>query len=144
MKLNLMVFIIGMTTTPIAQVKRSIKYLKKRKKHMMRQLIFSYKVTKGPMKLVTSLVGNNFFQLKGPSYRGRHIWCNFNQIIVNYQRVTKLLKLLIYKYFFVTLLQKLFQPRDRERKIMVDGRQDYTSPVSCREIPDSGDRAKEH
>ena len=111
---------------------------------MMRQLIFSYKVTKGPMKLVTSLVGNNFFQLKGPSYRGRHIWCNFNQIIVNYQRVTKLLKLLIYKYFFVTLLQKLFQPRDRERKIMVDGRQDYTSPVSCREIPDFGDRAKEH
>ena len=41
-------------------------------------------------------------------------------------------------------LQKVFQPRDRERKIMVDGRQDYTNPVSCREIPDSGDRAKEH
>ena len=110
---------------------------------MMRQLIFSYKVTKGPMKLVTSLVGNNFFQLKGPSYRGRHISCNFNQIIVNYQRVTKLLKLLIYKYFFVTLLKKLFITHPRERKNMLISRRHYTSPVSCREIPDSGDRAKE-
>ena len=111
---------------------------------MMRQLIFSYKVTKGPMKLVTSLVGNNFFQLKGPSYRGRHIWCNFNQIIVNYQRVTKLLKLLIYNYLFVTVLERVFLARPRERKIMVDGRQNCTIPVSCRDMPDSGDRAKEH
>ena len=110
---------------------------------MMRQLIFSYKVTKGPMKLVTSLVGNNFFQLKWPSYRGRHIWCNFNQIIVNYQRVTKLLKLLIYNYLFVTVLQIVFGTQPRERKIMLISRQVYTSPVSCREIPDSGDRANE-
>jgi len=27
--------------------------------------------------------------------------------------------------------QKVFQPHDRGRKIMVDGRQDYTSPGSC-------------
>ena len=41
-------------------------------------------------------------------------------------------------------LQIVFRTRPRERKIMVDGRQDYTSPDSCREIPDSGDRAKEY
>ena len=41
-------------------------------------------------------------------------------------------------------LQIVFRTRDRERKIMVDDRQDYTSPDSCREIPDSGDRAKEY
>ena len=98
---------------------------------MMRQLIFSYKVTKVPMKLVTSLAGNNFSQLKSPSYRGRHIWCNFNQIIVNYQRVTKLLKLLIYKYFLVTVLQEVFGTRPRGRKIMLIGRQGYTSSGSC-------------
>ncbi len=110
---------------------------------MMRQLIFSYKVTKGPMKLVTSLVGNNFSQLKSSSYRGRHISCNFNQIIVNYQRVTKLLKLLIYKYFFVTVLQKVFGTRPRERKnILIDRRND-TSPDSCTDIPGLGDRANE-
>ena len=31
--------------------------------------------------------------------------------------------------------QKVFQPHDRGRKIMVDGRQDYTSPGSCRIQP---------
>jgi len=36
-------------------------------------------------------------------------------------------------------LQIVFGTQPRERKIMVDGRQDYTSLVSCREIPDSGD-----
>ena len=41
-------------------------------------------------------------------------------------------------------LQKVFGTRDRERKIMVDGRQVYTSPVSCRDMPDSGDRVREH
>ena len=41
-------------------------------------------------------------------------------------------------------LQIVFRTRLRDRKIMVDGRQVYTSPVSCREIPDSGDRAKEY
>ena len=105
---------------------------------MMRQLIFSYKVTKGPMKLVTSLVGNNFFQLKGPSYRGRHIWCNFNQIIVNYQRVTKLLKLLIYNYLFVTVLQKVFAACPAERKIILISGQNCTSPDSFRDIPGPG------
>ena len=33
--------------------------------------------------------------------------------------------------------------RDRERKIMHIGRQDYTSPDSCTDMPDPGDRAKE-
>ena len=41
-------------------------------------------------------------------------------------------------------LQKVFGTRDRECEIMVDGRQVYTSPVSCRDMPDSGDRAKEY
>ena len=33
--------------------------------------------------------------------------------------------------------------RDRERKIMHIGRQDYTSPDSCRDMPGLGDRANE-
>jgi len=33
--------------------------------------------------------------------------------------------------------------RDRVRKIMHVGRRNYTSPVSCRDMPDSGDRANE-
>ena len=41
-------------------------------------------------------------------------------------------------------LQIVFGTRDRERKIMLISRQNCTSPVSCREIPDSGDRAKEY
>ena len=41
-------------------------------------------------------------------------------------------------------LQIVFGTRPRDRKILVDGRQDYTSPVSCREMPDPGDRAKEY
>ena len=41
-------------------------------------------------------------------------------------------------------LQIVFRTRRRERKIMVDDRQDYTSPVSCRDMPDPGDRAKEY
>ena len=41
-------------------------------------------------------------------------------------------------------LQKVFGTRDRERKIMLISRRHYTSPVSCREIPDSGDRVREH
>jgi len=40
-------------------------------------------------------------------------------------------------------LQIVFGTRDRERKIMHIGRQDYTSPVSCTDIPDPGDRANE-
>ena len=40
-------------------------------------------------------------------------------------------------------LQIVFRTRPRERKIMVDARQVYTSPVSCREMPDPGDRANE-
>ena len=41
-------------------------------------------------------------------------------------------------------LQIVFGTRDRERKIMHIGRQDYTSPDSCRNIPGPGDRANEH
>ena len=40
-------------------------------------------------------------------------------------------------------LQIVFGTRDRERKIMHIGRQDYTSPVSCTDMPDPGDRANE-
>ena len=36
-------------------------------------------------------------------------------------------------------LQIVFAACPTERKIMHIGRQNYTSPVSCREIPDSGD-----
>ena len=40
--------------------------------------------------------------------------------------------------------QIVFGTRPRERKIIHIGRQNYTSPVSCGEIPDSGDWAREH
>ena len=41
-------------------------------------------------------------------------------------------------------LQKVFGTRPRGRKNMLIGRRNDTSPVSCREIPDSGDRVREH
>ena len=34
--------------------------------------------------------------------------------------------------------------RDRERKIMLVGRPDYTSPGSCGNIPGLGDRLRQH
>ena len=40
-------------------------------------------------------------------------------------------------------LQKVFGTRPRERKNMLISRRNYTSPDSCRDMPDSGDRAKE-
>ena len=40
--------------------------------------------------------------------------------------------------------QEVFGTQPRERKIMHIGRQDYTSPDSCRNIPGPGDRANEH
>jgi hypothetical protein len=40
-------------------------------------------------------------------------------------------------------LQIVFKTQPRGRKNMLIGRQDYTSPVSCRDMPDSGDRANE-
>ena len=41
-------------------------------------------------------------------------------------------------------LQIVFRTRPRERKIMLISRHHYTSPVSCRDMPDPGDRAKEY
>jgi hypothetical protein len=41
-------------------------------------------------------------------------------------------------------LQIVFGTQPRERKIMHIGRQDCTSPGSCRNIPDSGDRVREY
>ena len=41
-------------------------------------------------------------------------------------------------------LQKVFGTRDRERKIMLVGRPDYTSPDSCADIPGPGDRLRRH
>ena len=41
-------------------------------------------------------------------------------------------------------LQIVFKTQPRGRKIILISRRLYTSPVSCREIPDSGDRAKEY
>jgi hypothetical protein len=40
-------------------------------------------------------------------------------------------------------LQKVFGTRLRERKIMHVGRRNYTSPGSCTDMPDPGDRANE-
>ena len=34
--------------------------------------------------------------------------------------------------------------RDRERKIMLIGRPDYTNPDSCTDIPGLGDRLRRH
>ena len=40
-------------------------------------------------------------------------------------------------------LQKVFGTRDRERKIMLIGRPDYTNPDSCRDIPGPGGPVEE-
>ena len=40
--------------------------------------------------------------------------------------------------------QIVFETQPRGRKIMLISRQNCTSPGSCREIPDSGDRVREH
>ncbi len=41
-------------------------------------------------------------------------------------------------------LQIVFGTQPRERKIMHIGMQDCTSPVSCRDMPDPGDRVREY
>ena len=41
-------------------------------------------------------------------------------------------------------LQKVFGTRLRERKIMHVGRRNYTSPGSCGNIPDPGERLRRH
>jgi len=50
----------------------------------------------------------------------------------------------IYRAIAIETSEQLLKLIGRDRKIMIDGRQVYTSLVSCREIPDSGDWAKEH
>ena len=94
-------------------------------------------------KLTTSLIGNNNLIKNLPCYRGRHISNNITQLSKVFQRCYKLFKLFIYEGFPSTTSQKVFGTRLRERKIMHIGRQDYTSPVSCTDMPDPGDRANE-
>ena len=45
----------------------------------------------------------------------------------------------IYRAIAIETSEQLLKLIGRDRKIMIDGRQVYTSLVSCREIPDSGD-----
>ena len=54
------------------------------------------------------------------------------QIIATISQVSKFHKFLYIIAISLKLLQKVFQPQDRERKIMHIGRQDYTNPVPRR------------
>ena len=79
-------------------------------------------------KLTTSLIANNNLIKSLPCYRGRHISNNITLLSKVFQRCYKLFKLFIYKVFPLTTSQKVFEPRQRGRKIMLTGRQDYTNP----------------
>ncbi len=94
-------------------------------------------------KLTTSLIANNNLIKNLPCYRGRHISNNITQLSKVFQRCYKLFKLFIYKGFPSTTSQKVSGTRDRERKNMLISRQHCTSPDSCTDMPDPGDRAKE-
>ena len=94
-------------------------------------------------KLTTSLIANNNLIKNLPCYRGRDISNNITQLSKVFQRCYKLFKLFIYKGFPSTTSQKVSGTRDRERKNMLISRQYCTSPDSCTDMPDPGDRANE-
>ena len=71
-------------------------------------------------------------------------WMKHQQIDATISQVSMFHMFLYIIVISLKHLQIVFQPRPRERKIMLISRRHYTSPVSCREIPDSGDRVREH
>ena len=71
-------------------------------------------------------------------------WMKHQQIDATISQVSMFRMFLYIIAISLKHLQKVFGTRPRERKNMLISRRNYTSPVSCREIPDSGDRAKEH
>ena len=87
------------------------------------------RVTNHPLLLVTSLRNNNSKSMSCFHYKGCHISCNSDQLNNVYQLVTKLLKLPIYQYLFVTTFQKVIFTSPRVRAIMVIGLPNYTKPL---------------
>ena len=91
---------------------------------------------------------NSIYQTKKPScpmfQNQKASWMKHQQIDATISQVSMFHMFLYIIAISLKHLRIVFRTRDRGRKIMVDGRQVYKSLVSCREIPDSGDRVREH
>ena len=107
--------------------KQSINFLNKTRRAMIDHYL-SNRVTNYPLLLVTSLGNNNSKSMSCFHYKGCHISCNSDQLNNVYQLVTKLLKLPIYQYLFVTTFQKVISTSPRVRAIMVIGLPNSTKP----------------
>ena len=88
------------------------------------------------------LVGNAYSETKFSEIK-KTLALKHGQIIATISQVSMFHMFLYIIAISLKHLQKVFGTRPRERKNMLISRRHYTSPVSCREIPDSGDRAKE-
>ena len=121
-------FTIGMSMIAMQHLKQSTNYLKKTRRAMIDHYL-SNRVTNYPLLLVTSSGNNNSKSMSCFHYKGCHISCNSDQMSKVYQLVTKLLKLPIYQYLFVTTFQKVISTSPRVRAIIVIGLPNYTKPL---------------
>ena len=121
-------FTIGMSMIAMQHLKQSTNFLNKTRRAMIDHYL-SNRVTNHPLLLVTSLINNNSKSMSCFHYKGCHISCNSDQMSKVYQLVTKLLKLPIYQYLFVTTFQKVISTSPRVRAIMVIGLPNYTKPL---------------
>ena len=120
-------FTIGMSMIAMQHQKQSTNFLNKTRSTMTDHYL-SNRVTNHPLLLVTSLRNNNSKSMSCFHYKGCHISCNSDQLNNVYQLVTKLLKLPIYQYLFVTTFQKVISTSPRVRAIMVIGLPNSTKP----------------
>ena len=120
-------FTIGMSMIAMQHQKQSTNFLNKTRRAMIDHYL-SNRVTNYPLLLVTSLGNNNSKSMSCFHYKGCHISCNSDQMSKVYQLVTKLLKLPIYQYLFVTTFQKVIFTSPRVRAIMVIGLPNSTKP----------------
>ena len=121
-------FTIGMSMIAMQHQKQSTNFLNKTRSTMTDHYL-SNRVTNHPLLLVTSLINNISKSMSCFHYKGCHISCNSDQMSKVYQLVTKLLKLPIYQYLFVTTFQKVISTSPRVRAIMVIGLPNYTQPL---------------
>ena len=110
------------------RVRQSINFINKIRRAMTHPNLICNRVTNHPLLLVTSLRNNNSKSMSCFHYKGCHISCNSDQLNNVYQLVTKLLKLPIYQYLFVTTFQKVISTSPRVRAIMVIGLPNSTKP----------------
>ena len=118
-----------MNMIAMQRVRQSINFINKIRRAMTHPNLICNRVTNHPLLLVTSLRNNNSKSVSCFHYKGCHISCNSDQMSKVYQLVTKLLKLPIYQYLFVTTFQKVIFTSPRVRAIMVIGLPNYTKPL---------------